>query len=88
MGIFWNFPLVPLCLSKPDKATLCTAHRFLHCCCVLRSEDKYSRARTADAGGIFQPKSFFPLKNKTAFIEDFSEGVADLSSRKKDDVNI
>lgn len=59
MGIPYNFfPLVPLCMSRPDKATLCTVHRSLHFCCVLRSEDRYSRGRTADAGGIIQPKLF------------------------------
>lgn len=55
---------------------------------MLRSEDSYSRGRTADSSSIFQPEHFFPLKNKSTFIEDFSEGVTDLSSRKRDDGNI
>jgi len=37
---------------------------------------------------FFTQNFFFPLKNKSAFIQDFSEGVTDLSPRKREDVNI
>lgn len=40
----WEFSVTPssgaLCLSRRDKSTLCTGHRFVLCCCVLRSADR------------------------------------------------
>lgn len=59
-GIPGDFcPLVPLCLNRPDKAPLWTMRRSLHLCCVLGRTDRYSTARTVDAGGYFSDKRFF-----------------------------
>lgn len=72
MGILCNFfPLMPLCLKRPDKATLCTVLRFLHFC-LCSGVRRDIRGRTADAGGIFQPTWFF-LHWGNLHLSDLSE---------------
>lgn len=91
MGILCNFfPLVSLCLNKNDKATLYTMPRLLHCCCVLWSEGSYSKDTIPNAGGFFWAKTLFfcSPKSKSALTKNFREGVTNLCSRKREDVNI